>query len=89
MGISVQSEIRGDCLFIFLPLYNLFNLLALRVLPLYSLTETQGERDMHHSVPVIESIIPSLLAMSRSITGDSALAIKEYVRKGKGAAMYL
>ena len=63
--------------------------LALRALPLYSLTETQGERDMHHSVPVIESIIPSLLAMSRSITGDSALAIKKYVRKGKGAAMYL
>ena len=44
---------------------------------------------MHHSVPAIEGIIPSLLAMSRSITGDSALAIKEYVRKGKGAAMYL
>ena len=35
----------------------------------------QGERDMHHSVPVIEGIIPSLLAVSRSITGDSALAI--------------
>ena len=48
-----------------------------------------GERDMHHSVPAIEGIIPSLLAVSRSITGDSALAIKEYVRKGKGAAMYL
>ncbi len=44
---------------------------------------------MHHSVPVIEGIIPSLLTVSRSITGDSALAIKEYVRKGKGAAMYL
>ncbi|HBO08056.1 MAG TPA: hypothetical protein DEF69_00095 [Barnesiella sp.] len=66
-----------------------FTPLALRALPLYSLTETQGERDMHHSVPAIEGIIPSLLAMSRSITGDSALAIKEYVRKGKGAAMYL
>ena len=66
-----------------------FNPLALRALPLYSLTETQGERDMHHSVPVIEGIIPSLLTVSRSITGDSALAIKEYVRKGKGAAMYL
>ena len=49
----------------------------------------RGERDMHHSVPAIEGIIPSLLAVSRSITGDSALAIKEYVRKGKGAAMYL
>ena len=48
-----------------------------------------GKRDMHHSVPVIEGIIPSLLAVSRSITGDSALAIKEYVRKGKGVAMYL
>ena len=47
------------------------------------------EREMHHSVPVIEGIIPSLLTVSRSITGDSALAIKEYVRKGKGAAMYL
>lgn len=35
----------------------------------------RGERDMHHSVPVIEGIIPSLLAVSRSITGDSALAI--------------
>lgn len=33
------------------------------------------EREMHHSVPVIEGIIPSLLAVSRSITGDSALAI--------------
>ena len=66
-----------------------FNPLVLRTLPLYSLTETQGERDMHHSVPAIEGIIPSLLAVSRSITGDSALAIKEYVRKGKGAAMYL
>ena len=42
---------------------------------------------MHHSVPAIEGIIPSLLAVSRSITGDSALAIKEYVRKGKGAAI--
>ena len=39
VGISVQSEIRGDCLFIFLPLYNLFNPLALRALPLYSLQE--------------------------------------------------
>ena len=39
VGISVQSEIRGDCLFIFLPLYNLFNPLALWALPLYSLTE--------------------------------------------------
>ena len=67
---------------------GLFNPLALRALPLYRCA-AQGERDMHHSVPVIESIIPSLLAMSRSITGDSALAIKEYVRKGKGAAMYL
>ena len=52
-----------------------FNPLALRALPLYSLTETQRERDMHHSVPVIEGIIHSLLAVSRSITGDSALAI--------------
>jgi len=52
-----------------------FNPLALRALPLYSLTETQGERDMHHSVPVIEGIIPSLLTVSRSITGYSALAI--------------
>jgi hypothetical protein len=52
-----------------------FNPLALRALPLYSLTETQGERDMHHSVPVIEGIIPSLLTVSRSITRDSALAI--------------
>ena len=34
-----------------------------------------GERDMHHSVPVIEGIIPSLLTVSRSITGYSALAI--------------
>ena len=69
--------------------------LALRALPLSlyaprnAAGHGRGERDMHHSVPVIESIIPSLLAMSRSITGDSALAIKEYVRKGKGAAMYL
>ena len=65
-----------------------FNPLALWALPLYRCA-AQGERDMHHSVPAIEGIIPSLLAVSRSITGDSALAIKEYVRKGKGAAMYL
>ena len=67
---------------------GLFNPLALWALPLYRCA-AQGERDMHHSVPVIEGIIPSLLTVSRSITGDSALAIKEYVRKGKGAAMYL
>jgi hypothetical protein len=72
-----------------------FNPLALRVLPLSLYAPRsiaghgRGERDMHHSVPAIEGIIPSLLAVSRSITGDSALAIKEYVRKGKGAAMYL
>ena len=47
VGISVQSEIRGDCLFIFLPLYNLFNLLALWVLPLYSLTETPRNTTGH------------------------------------------
>lgn len=73
-----------------------FNPLVLRALPLYGCATPRnaaghgrGERDMHHSVPAIEGIIPSLLAVSRSITGDSALAIKEYVRKGKGAAMYL
>jgi len=58
-----------------------FNPLALRALPLSlcaprnTAGHSRGERDMHHSVPVIEGIIPSLLAVSRSITGDSALAI--------------
>lgn len=42
VGISVQSEIRGDCLFIFLLLYNLFNPLVLRALPLYSFQEHRG-----------------------------------------------
>ena len=46
---------RGLCIC----LYS--NPLALRALPLYSLTETQGERDMHHSVLVIEGISPSPL----------------------------
>jgi hypothetical protein len=47
VGISVQSEIRGDCLFIFLLLYNLFNPLVLRALPLYSLTETPRNTTGH------------------------------------------
>ncbi len=40
---------------------GLFNPLARWALPLYSLTETQGERDMHHSVLVIEGISPTPL----------------------------
>ena len=56
VGISVQSEIRGDCLFIFLPLYNLFNLLALRVLPLYSLTETPRNTTGHGSGGVVRFV---------------------------------
>ena len=43
MGISVQSEIRGDCLFIFLPLYNLFNPSVLRTPPLYFAVQNTGE----------------------------------------------
>ena len=38
-GMWAQQIISEDCLFIFLPLYNLFNPLALRALPLYSLQE--------------------------------------------------
>ena len=75
-----------------------FNPLALRALPLSLCAPPQhcggahsdrGERDMHQSVPVIEGTIPSLLAVSRSITGAALANIKEHVRKGKGVAMYL
>ena len=76
MALYSFAMSRGSGLYFFY-----FNPLALRALPLSlcaprnAAGHSRGERDMHHSVPVIEGIIPSLLAVSRSITGDSALAI--------------
>ena len=55
----------------------------------YELDKANAEATLSNYKGGSNAIIPSLLTVSRSITGDSALAIKEYVRKGKGAAMYL
>ena len=52
------------------------NPLALRALPLYGCT-TQGEREMPRSVPVIEDINTSSLAVSRSITENCVSHIEE------------
>ena len=70
---GVENAIISVCL------YRTFNPLALWALPLYRCA-AQGERDMHHSVLVIEGIGPSPLPCPVALR-EVALAIGETPQK--------
>ena len=68
-GVARGIVCRLVFIFVTPPSYGHFPYILLSKTPRNAAGHSRGERDMHHSVPVIEGIIPSLLAVSRSITG--------------------